>query len=119
MTLFKHPITVLTKTGQYVDGVWEWDADTSRTVYGSVQAMSYHDILMLDIGRRDVGQVKVYCDEALKVSQAGTENTGDIIQWDDRNWEIIKAMDFQNGVIDHYKYIAELRIAEVVPEVPN
>lgn len=119
MTLFNNPILVTSKTGTYVKGVWTPGTDTTKTVYGSVQALSYRELAILDIGRKDLGKVKIYSDTALKVSQEGTENSGDIITWDSRDWEIIQALDFQNGIIPHYKYLAEFRTASVLPEVPT
>lgn len=105
-TLFPHTIVVRHRTGERVRGVWTPGPTTSDTFVGSVQPVKGKDLELLPIGRRDTGAVKVYSNTPLAVSVEGGTTPGDVVVWQGRAWEIIAALPYQNGVINHYKYLA-------------
>jgi len=137
MSLFPKPIEKeAEQTGEYIDGNWT-PADIDNlvdgngneivsgngenitaiseftnspiTFYGSVQPLTGKEIKALQIGRIDLGKVKVYTNTRLNVTEQGGNRTGDIIYWDSRKWELIDEQGNRNQLISHYKYIAEYR----------
>jgi hypothetical protein len=69
-TLFPRTISILRRVGSRVNGRWTSE-ETSMNVTGSVQPVSGKDTQFLPEGRRDVGTVKIYCNERLNVSVEG------------------------------------------------
>lgn len=131
---FPITITAIRKVGMLVEGVWSsvgflLDTDSEvinntdgealiaeqnasgDTFYirGSVQPITGKDMDSLPIGRSDIGRVKLYTSTKLEVGVTGSDNTGDLIQYDGRVWEVIQESTYANGLIAHYKYIAEYR----------
>lgn len=104
-TLFPHVISVLKKVGQRVNGRWV-ETETASNVTGSVQPVSGKDTQFLPEGRRDSGVVKVYCNEKLNVSLQGSETPGDVVIWRGKKWEVFQELDYANGLINHFKYLA-------------
>ncbi len=104
-TLFPRTISILRRVGSRVNGHWTFE-ETSMNVTGSVQPVSGKDTQFLQEGRRDVGTVKVYCNERLNVSVEGSENSGDVVIWRGKKWEVFQELDFANDIINHYKYLA-------------
>ena len=104
-TLFPRTISILRRVGSRVNGRWTFE-ETSMNVTGSVQPVSGKDTQFLPEGRRDVGTVKVYCNERLNVSVEGSENSGDVVIWRGKTWEVFQELDFANDIINHYKYLA-------------
>lgn len=107
-TLFPRALTVSRSTGSYVNGVWTSSA-VSITVMGSAQPMSGREIQALEIGRKDIGKIKLYTDTPLVVSTEGQANSGDVVTWQGKLWEVISTADYQNDLIPHYKSIAEYK----------
>lgn len=107
-TLFPTTITVRRKTGSYVNGVWTASSADS-TFEGSAQPMSGKEIESLGIGRKDTGKIKIYSSSVLNVSKEGGTNSGDYIVYGGKVWEVIHELVYNNGLIPHYKYIAEYR----------
>ena len=105
-TLFPRTISILRRVGSRVNGRWTTSEETSMNVTGSVQPVSGKDTQFLPEGRRDVGTVKVYCNERLNVSVEGSENSGDVVIWRGKKWEVFQELDFANDIINHYKYLA-------------
>lgn len=104
-TLFPHTIAVIRKTGAHVNGRWNEAGEVSN-ITGSVQPLNGKETQFLPEGRRDVGAVKVYCNQRLNVSTQGTETPGDIVIWRGKKWEVFAELDFANGIISHFKYLA-------------
>lgn len=104
-TLFPRTISILRRVGSRVNGRWTSE-ETSMNVTGSVQPVSGKDTQFLPEGRRDVGTVKIYCNERLNVSVEGSENSGDVVIWRGKKWEVFQELDFSNDIINHYKYLA-------------
>ena len=104
-TLFPHVIAVIKRTGNRTKGRWS-ETTAPSNITGSVQPVSGKDTQFLPENRRDVGVVKIYCNEKLNVSTEGGENPGDIVVWRGKKWEVFQELDFANGLINHYKYLA-------------
>ena len=84
----------------------------ASTFIGSVQPVTGKDIEIMETGKEDKGRIKAYSDTKLNVSIAGEDTPGDIIIWDGKEWECMSEQAYQNGLINHYKYIAQfLRVA--------
>ncbi len=107
-TLFPKTISYKQVTGTFVKGIWT-KSENASTFQGSVQPVTGKDMELVTVGREDRGKVKIYSGTKLNVATAGKNNSGDIVIWQDKEWEIIQAMDFQNDLINHYKFIAEFR----------
>lgn len=109
-TLFPRPIAVERKTdGSYQGGIWVDGDEETIAFIGSVQPMSGKEMDALDVGRRDLGKVKVYSSTPLLVSTEGGDTPGDIVQWQGQRWELIQELRLQNDIIPHYKYVGEFR----------
>lgn len=104
-TLFPHIIAIIRRIGSRVGGRWT-NAEIHANITGSVQPVSGKDTQFLPENRRDVGVVKVYCNEKLNVSTQGGDSSGDIVIWHGKKWEVFQELDFANGLINHYKYLA-------------
>ncbi len=105
-TLFPHVISVIQQTGSRVNGRWVNNTPSVRNITGSVQPVSGKDTQFLPENRRDVGVVKVYSNEKLNVSTQGGSSSGDIVVWRGKKWEVFQELDFANGLINHFKYLA-------------
>lgn len=104
-TLFPHTIAVVQRTGSRTNGRWT-ETTANRNITGSVQPVSGKDTQFLPENRRDAGVVKIYCNEKLNVSEQGGNAPGDIVIWRGRKWEVFQELDFSNGLINHFKYLA-------------
>lgn len=104
-TLFPHTIAVVQRTGSRTNGRWT-ETTSNRNITGSVQPVSGKDTQFLPENRRDAGVVKIYCNEKLNVSEQGGNAPGDIVIWRGRKWEVFQELDFSNGLINHFKYLA-------------
>ena len=104
-TLFHHTIAVVQRTGSRTNGRWT-ETTADRNITGSVQPVSGKDTQFLPENRRDAGVVKIYCNEKLNVSEQGGNAPGDIVIWRGRKWEVFQELDFANGLINHFKYLA-------------
>jgi len=110
MTLFAKtiPYTYESNLGAFSNkGRWVDGTPGSSSFQGSVQPMSGKEIDALGIGRVDGGYVKVYSDTQIPVSEKGGKEKGAIITWNGRKWEAVQELGFQNGIIPHYKYVAQ------------
>lgn len=98
-----------TASGAYVKGVWTPGSETLSNIIIDVQPVTGNELESLEIGRRDLGKVKAYSNISLNVADEKNKINGDIIVYDNRNWEIISRLPYQHGLINHYKYFAEYR----------
>jgi len=110
-TLFPKSITIERETaGAYsATGVWVDGSITELTVTGSVHPMSARELEALEIGRKDIGKVKAFVNQSLIVSTEDGTAKGDIIQYDNKRYEVIMKDNFNNDLIPHYRYVAEYR----------
>lgn len=101
--------------GSYDDsGKYEPGEFTEIEIQADCQVITGKEIETLNIGRDNLGKIKIFTDEELIISETGTDGTnlrnGDIIIFQNRNYEIIQRLDFINNLIPHIEYIGELRI---------
>jgi len=108
MTLFGKTINYEQITTTFVKGV-ATKTPVSSTFNGTVQPMTGKDLELVEVGREDRGKVKIYSDIRLNVGIAGSDKSGDVVEWQGEKWEIIQEMKFQNNLINHYKYFGEFR----------
>lgn len=84
------------------------------TVEADCQSMSAKEIESLNIGKDNLGKIKIFCDTELIIAVPGTDGydlqNGDRIVFLDDEYEIIKRIPFINNVISHFEYIGEIRL---------
>jgi len=90
------------------------NSETDATFQGSVQPVSGKEFENLEDGRKDFGTVKVYSSTRLNVSLEGSNKRGDLITWQNQQWELGQELIYQNSLIPHYKYFAFFRKEPVV-----
>lgn len=86
------------------------------TFVGNVQPMNQFQIESLDIGRKNIGKIKIVTDHNFTISTEGQENTGDIIIYDNNEWEVIGGNNNTGNILSHRKYIAELRLLDEIKD---
>lgn len=106
MMSFRKPQTVKRFAGgKYVKGRWVADEESETLqIMASVQPVTNDDMQNLPEGKRIERAVKIYTDELLRVE--GTDEQGDIILWQGREYRVIAIAPNQMGVISHYRYYA-------------
>ena len=110
MTLFPKTIQYETHSGgSYVDGIWVDGITVLNTFAGSVQPISDEDVNSLPVARQKQGLMKVYADIELPITKEGGNEKGTIVIWQNKKYEVIQKLDYQNNLISHYKYIIALR----------
>lgn len=91
--------------GTWLDGRWVEGAPVSIDFLASVQPTTPHDLLFLDIGRRERKSYTLYTDfKLLCLAETGDKNP-DRVTIDDGVYEVIVEAPWRNNVINHYKYI--------------
>ena len=90
--------------GSRVNGRWVEGAATDISFDASVQPVSDHDLVFLDIARRESKSYTLYTDFKLKALTDGTSNP-DRVFIDGDTFEVIAEAPWRNNVISHYKYI--------------
>lgn len=102
--------------GQYVHGRWTKGTVENDTIDANIQPITGNELLSLSVGRKELGKIKIYTDAVLNIATETTGVTtddgisGDIVTWDDGNdYEVVQLLDYNNNIISHKKYIAELR----------
>lgn len=92
-------------SGSYVNGVWTPVAGAAYYITGSAQPLTSREYNSLPEGRKDTEVIKIYTSSVLKVSTNPTSD-GTEIEWNGKKWVITDRFDNLNGVISHYKYLA-------------
>jgi hypothetical protein len=96
-------------SGKYIEGT----QDPDFIILADCQTLTTKELESLNIGRDNLGKIKVFTDEILLLATPGTDGqdlqNGDQITFENDNYEIIKRMPFVNNIISHYEYIAEYR----------
>jgi len=95
--------------GEHVRGVWIEGKPFEGTIKADIQTLDPREIQGLNIGREDTEKIKIYTDDVLIISEEGTKQNGDIVLFRDKDYEVISYAPHQNDIINHNKYIAELR----------
>jgi hypothetical protein len=98
-------------SGNYIEA----PTDSSITfILADCQPLNSKELETLNIGQdSNKGKIKVYTDEELLITVKGTDGNylqqGDIITFDGKDYEMISKDKHQNNLINHNKYIAELK----------
>jgi hypothetical protein len=91
--------------GTWAFGKWVEGTPAAIDLYASVQPTTPHDLLFLEIGRRERKSYTLFTDtKLLCLAETGDANP-DRITIDDLPFEVIVEAPWQNNVISHYKYI--------------
>ena len=107
-SLFRKPlIGVRFGAGSFVKGRWVEGAPTIINLDASVQPTTNHDMLYLDIGRRERKSYTIFTDTKLIAWTPGTANP-DCVDISNERYEVSAEAPWQNNVISHYKYIVTL-----------
>lgn len=108
MFSFRKEVTVKQKSGGgFVKGVWVEGSEASITILASIQPTSPTDMESLPEGRRNRKAFRLYTN--VKLNDLSTENP-DTAEIDGKDYEITAEMQWQNEVINHYKYIVTKEI---------
>lgn len=108
-SLFPKPHTIKRKTGSWVSGRWVSNGETEILIYGSVQPMTGAQAKALPVGRENVGKIQIFCGTQLQIAIEGGDNPGDFIEWEGFKWELIWHQVYNNDILNHTYYVAEMR----------
>lgn len=99
------------QSGRYIDGVWTEPSTIESVLFADIQPMTDFELENLLIGDKNVGKIKIYCNIDLNVMNELQNKKGDLVVWDANNetYEIIGQLKYNNNLINHNKYVAELR----------
>jgi len=88
--------------GTWVKGVFVPGTATQMTIRASVQPATKNDIEFLPEGRRNSKSYALFTDTRLNMV---TTSNPDIITIYSEDFELMREEVWQNGLINHYKYI--------------
>lgn len=113
MILFPKSFVAQRSSVSNVNGQAVASTPTNVPFIGDIQPMSSRDILALQVGRHDIGKVKVFSNTALMVSASPNSPSptsyGDKVTYQGNVYEVIQESNFTSGMLDHFEYVAELR----------
>ena len=93
-----------------VDGEWIDGAPVSVPFVGDIQPMSNRDVVALNVGRHDLGKVRIFSETELKeTSTGGSPARGDLVTFRGNNYEVIQENSHVNDIIGHFEYVGEYR----------
>lgn len=93
--------------GSHVNGRWIPSSTTDVIISTNVQPMRFHEKMILDESDRSKKAVKFYTKTEVKGSKEGTSQLdGDTFSWQGDTYRVMKVLNYQMGVLDHYKAIA-------------
>jgi len=105
-----HTYTLKTyTTGEYVTGRYIEGQLDIKTIEADIQPMTDKEVEAMNIGRKNLGKIKIYISTQLKIANETTKQNGDIITWNGEDYELISEDIRDNNLINHYKYIGEIR----------
>lgn len=108
MPLFDKTINYLQVTIADADDDGRYEpTEIPATFLGNVQPVTGKEAESLNIGKENEGLVKIYTGTRLNVSSEKTNKSGDIVIWEGQQWKIVDEKVYQNGLLSHYRYIAE------------
>lgn len=99
------PLTLTRSNGgQWVGGRWQPSVDTQVLIEASVQPVTRStDLMMLPEGDRAKAAVEVWSASEIRMVKEGDGGwSPDRFTWLDNEYEVMKAMPWQMGHIDHY-----------------
>lgn len=111
MILFPKTVTIKRESGgSRLNGKWVHGAESTLNIIADVQPLNGTDLIELgNIGRKQHGTIKIYTTEDLKITTEGVYDEPDRFVWNNLEYEIIWKAKFDNNLLNHNKYYAELR----------
>lgn len=103
--LFASVQNYLVVSGSRVNGIWT-PSELPATFLGDIQPAVGKDMENLPVGRRDRGAVKIYSNTRLNTSAQGSSNSGDIVLFQGRRWEVVVEKPWTNELLPHWEYYA-------------
>ena len=112
MSLFPRPLTVKRYSRAYNQNTGKFDRTESTITLsgangGSVQPLTGEEILSLEPGRRDRGQVWIFTRSTLVTPLEAADTAPDRLLWNGKLWEVVHRDVWYNGLIPHNRYRAE------------
>lgn len=96
--------------GKRIKGRFVSTYGSSSTFSGNVQPMNEIEVNALNIGRKNIGKIKIYTDHVFNIAEESSNINGDLVDYDGFQWEVIGKDHHTGTLLPHKKYIAELRI---------
>lgn len=109
MILFPKDLVATRQASSLVKGEWTDAAPVQVPFVGDIQPMANRDAVALNVGRHDLGKIVVYSEIELHETNLGGPSKGDMVPYRGKQYEIIKNNTFDNDIISHFEYVAELR----------
>lgn len=97
--------------GSYVPGTF-----SVRKVRGTVQPLSGMETVPAVAASRNTGTAKVYSSERLEFRREGEKSGRGYVRLGGALYEIVDELPNQNGLVEHWKYVACLVPPSQVPE---
>lgn len=112
----RYPVTIKRRApGAWVAGRWVPGATGApETIQATVQPAvlsDYNRMEPLLEGRRVEAMIRVYTVDVLAVGGQDAQASGDIVEWQGDDYEIVAKSPWQSNIIPHYRYLA----ARLVP----
>lgn len=104
--------------GHYVNGKWiapdevvptdELGNEIFYTMIASIQRMSAQETQALPEGQRSSEWIKIYTTTKLERTIESEKLKGDVVIWNDREYEVMKVENWGETRMPHYKVLAVL-----------
>jgi hypothetical protein len=96
--------------GDYVKGTWVEGPATVTDFLGTVQPPSGQTLRMFPEGKRqsDIIEVVAPIGIGFKAANPRTKESGDIIVWEGRNYQVTGAIKMDNGLLPHWELVASM-----------
>ena len=107
--MFPKDLTAKRNNEAYVNGILQAGTLSTVPFVGSIQPLSNNDAVALNIGRSDLGKVRVFSDRQLQCTKKGGPLSGDLVTYEGRDYELIDGDSHTGTLLPHWAYIAELR----------
>lgn len=93
--------------GEYVNGIWVKPNPTTLTITANIQpVIKSTEVSLLPEGDRSKEVVKLYTTTQLFQRREGSSPIeGDLISWNGKTFEVVKVVNFQMGILDHYRAV--------------
>lgn len=93
------------------DGVFVPGNEVRLTIKANVQPLNQRELEqythILQGGNRTTTLVKIYTNAVLLTDLQVTNQSADIITWNNRDFKIVMVEEWQSGIISHYRYIGQ------------
>ena len=109
MILFPKDLVALRPVTAMVKGEVKTSAYQAIPFVGDIQPLSNRDAASLNVGRADLGKIRIFSDIQLQEEQTAGASNGDRVSFQGKVFEVIQESAHQNSLLDHYTYVAELR----------